>query len=136
MPEGRGLHIRQIHLVCLKAVFVPAVLHHLHTQFAQKADQVLNIEYVRNIIYADLFVGQQTGTNNLQGFILCPLGGYFAGHPAGSVDLKTAHASTFTIPVVAVFPGIKFTALTIVAVTLVACRVVALMHWLRKIGLF
>jgi len=72
-----GLQIIQVDIICLEGVRTFAFLLDFNAQVFQDGNKFIDINYIRYVIDCDFFGRQQHGTQDLQGLVLCSLGGDF-----------------------------------------------------------
>ena len=70
LDEFVTLQVFQIQFIGLKRIVVARVACNLHAHICQQPDEVVDVEDIRDIVYAHLFMGEQSGTDHLQSLVL------------------------------------------------------------------
>ena len=65
-----ALQIVQVQVLGAERVVVGRILLHVHPHVLQQADEVVHVQNVGHVLDVYLIVGEQTGTDHLQGLIL------------------------------------------------------------------
>ena len=86
LHERHTVEVGKVELVGLKREVTLRMSRHFHTDFLQQLDEVIDVEYLGNVLDSDRVGRQQRGTDDLQCLVLGSLRRDFALQPMPSFD--------------------------------------------------
>ena len=86
LDEGFAGKVLAIKMSGREGVVVCVVLCHLHSHIAKQLDLIVHIDDIGDVLDAYRFIGQQHGTEHLQGLVFSALRCNIAFQPMSALD--------------------------------------------------